>query len=119
MNEVVIAPMFPAIIRVLVPFIVGGVVGITIAFVGTTFPILISLITALGETQFMLPYMMLALASGFVGVLLSPLHLCLLLSNEYFQTSLGPVYRYLWLPSISLLIAACSYFFLLLSITSH
>jgi integral membrane protein (TIGR00529 family) len=110
-------PLMP--ICIILPFIVGGVVGITIAFVGTTFPILISLIQNLGEAQFMLPYMMLALASGFVGVLLSPLHLCLLLSNEYFQTSLGPVYRYLWLPSISLLIAACSYFFLLLSITSH
>jgi len=104
-------PLMP--ITIILPLIVGGVVGITIAFVGTTFPILISLITALGEAQFMLPYMMLALASGFVGVLLSPLHLCLLLSNEYFQTSLAPVYRYLWLPSIALLIASCCYFFLL------
>jgi len=104
-------PLMP--IAILLPFIVGGVVGITIAFVGTTFPILISLITASGEVQFMLPYMMLALASGFVGVLLSPLHLCLLLSNEYFQTSLAPVYRFLWMPSIALLIASCCYFFLL------
>ena len=100
-------------ICIILPFIVGGVVGITIAFVGTTFPILISLIQALGESQFMLPYMMLALVSGFVGVLLSPLHLCLLLSNEYFKATLAPVYRYLWLPCIFLLITAYIYFFAL------
>jgi len=104
-------PLMP--ICIILPFIVGGVVGITIAFVGTTFPILISLIQTLGEAQHMLPYMMLALASGFVGVLLSPLHLCLLLSNEYFGTTLTPVYRYLWLPCIVLLITACGYFFVL------
>ena len=100
-------------ITVILPFLVGGIVGITIAFVGTTFPILISLIHAFGETRFMLPYMMLALASGFVGVLLSPLHLCLLLSNEYFGTSLGPVYKHLWLPCIVLLLTGCVYFLVL------
>ncbi len=104
-------PLMP--ICMILPFIVGGVVGITIAFVGTTFPILISLIQTLGESQHMLAYMMLALVSGFVGVLLSPLHLCLLLSNEYFETALTPVYRYLWVPCSVLLITACLYFFLL------
>ena len=61
----------------------------------------------------MLPYMMLALVSGFVGVLLSPLHLCLLMSNEYFHTTLGRVYRYLVIPCAALLVAACSYFWML------
>jgi len=104
-------PLMP--ICMLLPFLVGGVVGLTIAFVGTTFPILISLLQVLNETQYMLPYMMLALVSGFVGVLLSPLHLCLLLSNEYFQTPLSPVYRFLWAPCAVLLATACGYFFVL------
>lgn len=104
-------PLIP--ITIVLPFLVGGVVGITIAFVGTTFPILISPIQTFGEQHLILPYMMLALVSGFVGVLLSPLHLCLLLSNEYFGTSLGPVYRYLWFPCIVLLISGSVYFFLL------
>lgn len=63
-------PLVP--IAMLLPFLVGAVAGITIAFVGTTFPILISLIQAFGQTHLMLPYLMLALASGFAGVLLSP-----------------------------------------------
>jgi uncharacterized protein len=101
-------PLVP--IAMLLPFLVGGVAGITIAFVGTTFPILISLIQAFGQTHLMLPYLMLALASGFAGVLLSPLHLCLLLSNAYFHTSLLPVYRHLRVPVAILLLSALLYF---------
>ncbi len=104
-------PLLP--IAILLPFIVGIVSGITIAFVGTTFPILISLIHTTGETHLMLPYMMLALSSGFTGVLLSPLHLCLLLSNEYFQSSLMPVYRYLLVSCTVLVFCTIAYFYLL------
>jgi hypothetical protein len=63
----------------------------------------------------MLPYLMLALASGFVGVLVSPLHLCFLLSNEYFKTELLPVYRHMRVPLGALLVAAVVYFWLLRS----
>ena len=87
--------------------------GITIAFVGTTFPILITLIHTLGQSQLMLPYLSLALVSGFTGVLLSPLHLCLLLSNAYFETDLMPVYRQMVLPLLALLAGGCIYFSIL------
>jgi hypothetical protein len=97
-------------IVMLLPFLVGGVAGITIAFVGTTFPILISLIDALGNHALLLPYLMLALATGFVGVLVSPLHLCFLMSNEYFRTTLIPVYKLMTVPLLSLLIGAVVYF---------
>ncbi|MCF8094372.1 MAG: DUF401 family protein [Desulfobacteraceae bacterium] len=101
-------PLLP--IAMLLPFLVGGVAGITIAFVGTTFPILISLINTVGNNDLLLPYLMLALASGFAGVLLSPLHLCFLLSNEYFRTTLIPVYKIMLVPLLSLLISAFVYF---------
>lgn len=107
-------PLVPIVL--LLPFIVGIVSGITIAFVGTTFPILISLIQTLGETQLMLPYMMLALSSGFIGVLFSPLHLCLLLSNEYFSTSLVPVYRLMLVPCAVILMSSLLYFMILKSL---
>ena len=100
-------------ITMVLPFIVGFVVGLTIAFVGATFPILISLIGAYGVGDQTLAYLMLAMAGGFVGVLLSPLHLCLLLSNSYFGTDLGPVYRLIGKPCIVLIIAALGYFFFL------
>lgn len=104
-------PLMP--ISMILPFLVGGVAGITIAFVGATFPILITLIQAMGQGHLMLPYMMLALTSGFMGVLLSPLHLCLLLSNEYFETSLAPVYRHMLIPLAVLLASAICYFMIL------
>jgi hypothetical protein len=104
-------PLF--LITVLLPFLVGSVAGITIVFVGTTIPILISLIQSFGEGHFILAYMMLALASGFAGVLLSPLHVCLLLSNEFFGTTLVAVYRYLWIPCPALLGCSMAYFLML------
>lgn len=104
-------PLVP--IAMLLPFIVGIVGGITIAFVGATFPILVSLVNSLGQSDLMLPYMMLALVCGFSGVLVSPLHLCLLLSNEYFETNLVAVYRCLWGPVAALAVGGIGYFGLL------
>ncbi len=104
-------PLVP--ITILLPMLVGLVVGITIAFVGTTFPILITLVASYGESQLLPAYMMLAMAGGFIGVLLSPLHLCLLLSNEYFDTSLRQVYRHMWFPCLLLLICGYIYFLIL------
>jgi integral membrane protein (TIGR00529 family) len=100
-------------ICIILPFLVGGIAGITVAFVGTTFPIIISLVTALGQEHLLLPYLMLALCSGFMGVMLSPLHLCLLLSNEYFKTSALAVYRCLWAPCTAMLLGAVGYFWVL------
>ncbi len=101
-------PLMP--ICMMLPFLVGGVAGITIAFVGTTFPILISLVQSLAQSHLMVPYLVLALASGFIGVLLSPLHLCLLLSNEYFETAPTPVYRHMGVPLMIMLLASVAYF---------
>lgn len=99
-------------ITVFLPFLVGGVVGITIAFVGSTFPIIIPLVQSYGESPWLMAYLMLALTSGFIGVLLSPLHLCLLLSNRYFGAAMGAVYRHLALPTLLLALAVGGYFIL-------
>jgi integral membrane protein (TIGR00529 family) len=112
-NELTLLHVPIVLITIILPFIVGLFTGITIAFVGSTFPILITLIHSAGETPFMQAYVMLALVCGFSGVLLSPLHLCLLLSNEYFETTLKPVYRYLWLPCTGLLFSSIAYFWIL------
>ncbi|BBO78893.1 hypothetical protein DSCW_63100 [Desulfosarcina widdelii] len=98
------------VVAVALPMLVGIVSGITIAFVGTTFPILISLIQASSANTAVLPYLVLGLVSGFVGVLFSPLHVCLLLSNEYFETSLEQVYPRLVVPCLVMVVAALIYF---------
>jgi integral membrane protein (TIGR00529 family) len=106
------------LIMVLLPFLIGVFTGITVAFVGCTFPILIPLVHAMGDPGFMQGYVMIAMVSGFSGVLLSPLHLCLLLSNEYFETTMGSVYRHLFMPCI-LLICSCLIYFYVLSLLFH
>lgn len=104
----------PLVLIVLVlPLLVGMSGGIVIAFVGSVLPILVPLIRSLGETQFMPAYVMLILVSGFIGVMLSPMHLCFLLSNEYFGVTLRSVYRYLWQPCACLAAAGLGYFWIL------
>ena len=72
------------------------IVGLTIAFVGITFPILMPL---MGGAPPSLGLLALAFGSGFAGVMLSPVHLCLVLSGEYFNADMAKVYQRLWLPS--------------------
>ena len=85
----------PLILLVVLPFSIGLMTGLTIAFVGVAFPILLPILTG-GDNVFV--YLMLAYASGYCGVLLSPLHLCLVLTKDYFKAELRKVYRILLAP---------------------
>lgn len=100
-------------VAVILPLIVGLVSGLPIAFVGTCFPILISMLSASGLLHLKQAWILLAFVSGFVGSLLAPTHLCLILSNEYFHAPWPKVYWYLLVPCISLLAGGVAYFFLL------
>jgi hypothetical protein len=44
--------------------------------------------------------MLLAFAGGFMGVMASPVHLCLVLTKEYFGASLGKTLTLLILPIV-------------------
>jgi integral membrane protein (TIGR00529 family) len=79
-------PLLP--ILFILPFISGLLTGLTVGFVGSTFPLLISIAGGahLNEITF-------AFASGFVGVLLSPVHLCLVLTSEYFKADMWGIYK--------------------------
>ncbi|RQW86749.1 MAG: DUF401 family protein [Geobacter sp.] len=98
------------LIVAVLPFLTGFMTGLTIAFVGITFPLLLPLI---GHDALFPGLLALAFGSGFAGVMLSPLHLCLVLTREYFNADLNKVYRLLLLPSILVLAAAIVPFVLL------
>ncbi|MDI6890153.1 MAG: DUF401 family protein [Thermodesulfovibrionales bacterium] len=72
----------------LLPFITGLLTGLTIGFVGSTFPLILSMAgsTSIGVISF-------AFASGYLGVLLSPVHICLILTKEYFKADLWGIYK--------------------------
>jgi hypothetical protein len=76
------------------PFIVGLLTGLTVGFVGATFPI----ITAMLGGQPDLGAVTFAFASGFAGVMLSPTHLCLLLTIRYFNADMARTYRLMYVP---------------------
>jgi integral membrane protein (TIGR00529 family) len=73
-----------------VPLGVGILTGNTVAFVASTFPLLSGLMMPEGAIDYRLLY--LAFAGGFVGMLLSPVHLCLALTKDYFKAELGRIY---------------------------
>jgi hypothetical protein len=81
----------------LLPFLVGLITGITIAFVGVTFPMVLPLIGGTSPDMGMLAF---AFASGFAGVMFSPVHLCLVLTKDYFKSELTPIYRIMLLPEL-------------------
>ncbi|MBT1075726.1 DUF401 family protein [Geobacter grbiciae] len=86
-----------------IPFLAGVMTGLTVAFVGITFPILMPL---MGGDIPSLGLLSLAFGSGFAGVMLSPVHLCLVLTGEYFEADMARVFRRLWIPQALVLAAA-------------
>jgi integral membrane protein (TIGR00529 family) len=82
------------------PFLMGFATGISMGFVGISLPLLVPFIT-LGS-QVNSYALMLAYISGYVGVLLSPLHLCLILSIEYFKASFAKVYKLILPPLLAI-----------------
>lgn len=81
------------VILVVLPFLMGFATGLGMAFVGIALPLLVPFITSdLGFNNYAL---LLAFFSGMMGVFLSPLHLCLILSAEFFKANLAKVYKYI------------------------
>ena len=71
---------------IVVPFIAGITTGITIGYIGASLPVVISLA---GSTRPELySAIILGYTSGFLGMMLSPIHICLIVSNEYFKVKL-------------------------------
>jgi integral membrane protein (TIGR00529 family) len=81
----------------LLPFLTGILTGFTVGLVGITFPIAFALLGAEGSST---SHAVLAYGMGFVGVLLSPVHLCLLVTKDYFKAQFDRVYRSLLMPVV-------------------
>jgi uncharacterized protein len=78
-------PVLPIIF--FLPFITGILTGLTVGFVGSTFPLITSIAgTSVSAISF-------AFAAGFLGVLLSPVHICLVLTREYFKADMWGIYK--------------------------
>ncbi len=85
------------------PFLIGLLTGVNQAYVAIAFPLIVPIV-GMGKPDMVL--LSFAFVSGFAGILLSPAHLCLALTAEYFKADLRAVYRILAGPVAAVFAAA-------------
>jgi integral membrane protein (TIGR00529 family) len=92
-------------ILIVVPLLVGSISGTPTMGIGIIFPLLLPL---LGDYNV---YVVSIIYAGLIGgYLASPMHLCLILTNSYYRSELGRVYRYLVPSAAFLYVFAVSYY---------
>lgn len=92
------------LVLVCLTFFVAFAIGLSQGYVAATFPLLIGII---GTGQQLNPgALVLAYISGFVGIMLSPVHLCLFITVDYFKADLIKVWRRVVFPGAVFLLSA-------------
>lgn len=101
----------PLVLFIVLPMLIGYLTGITHSYVSVAFPLLLPfLYDSSGNIDF--SSVQLAYAWGFIGVLFSPVHLCLVLSSKYFKADMTKVFKRMILPAIVLAgVSFALYFF--------
>lgn len=87
----------PEPIIFLVPFVSGLLTGMVAPTIAMSYPILAVYLYVPGIAP---AYILLAYLATFLGIMLSPTHLCLILTNEFFGSDLAAVYRRIALPVV-------------------
>jgi hypothetical protein len=77
-----------ALLIAFLPFIAGFTMGSTVGYVGATFPLALSLLGPSPSLGRLAATTVLAYGFGFMGELLSPVHICLVVTSEYFHIRL-------------------------------
>jgi len=93
----------PYIVLFSIPFFIGTMTGLSAAALGIGLPILLPIIVQ-GEAN--LYYAMLAFTGSFIGVMISPMHLCLVVTKNYFKADMGKIYKMLILPLIIIVLSS-------------
>ena len=92
----------PEVVIFLVCFTAGLLTGMVAAFIAMGYTILAGFLYTNGIEP---SYIYLAYLSGYLGMILSPTHLCLILTNEYFKSDLLKVYKLITIPIIIMAVA--------------
>jgi len=90
----------------LIPFISGAVTGVAFGFVGASFPIVFALVGPEPTTAVAAATTALAYSFGYMGMMMSPMHVCFVVTGEYFHCSPYSAYRYIAGPAALILLAA-------------
>lgn len=109
-NEL-IAYHIPVILVVMImPFVSGLITGVAIGFVGTSFPLIIPMFPTAPLMDY-LSYAALAYTFGYMGMMLSPVHLCFLVTKDYYHANLLKSYRHLMMPALTIMAIITILFF--------
>lgn len=96
----------PAVaLAMLLPFVAGVTTGLAVGFVGASFPVVIGLLGSAPPTDERLAFAVLAYACGHMGQMLSPVHVCLIVTNEHFKIGLSASLRGLLAPALLVILA--------------
>ena len=103
----------PAILLIIImPFFSGFILGIAVGFVGASFPLIIPLFPS-HDTYTYLSYAALAYTFGYMGMMLSPVHLCFIVTRDFFKAGIGGSYSYIIKTALSVLVTATVLFLIL------
>ena len=90
----------------LIPFISGMVTGVAFGFVGASFPIVFALVGPNPTPALSAATTAFAYTFGYMGMMLSPVHACFVVTAEYFCTTIFSAYRYIIGPVIVVLLTS-------------
>jgi integral membrane protein (TIGR00529 family) len=96
----------PATVAFMIPFVVGLLTGLVVAAFSVGFPVVLPLVIGDGGVVAS-EWVRWLMAGGFIGVMCSPMHLCLALTRIYFRAEWGKVYR-LIAPAAFLVVATAA-----------
>ena len=91
------------LVVMLMPFISGVVTGLGMGFVGASFPIVMSLAGDGANVTKVMSYVVLGYGFGYVGMMMSPVHVCFVVTNEFFRTRMLQSYLKLLGPALGVL----------------
>ena len=95
---------------IILPILGGVFTGIQVGLVGITFPILIPMIQHAGLWNERIVWLGLASMCGYIGQMISPVHVCLIVTCRFFGTGMGTVMRQMGKPCLILLATAIAWF---------
>jgi len=90
------------IIIAVIPLIAGLMTGVTHAEVGISFPIIMPFLV--NQSGINIGNVVFAFVAGFAGVLLSPVHVCLAITKDYFNADSKKLYKLL-VPAVLIMLA--------------
>jgi hypothetical protein len=94
------------VLFIILPMLIGYLTGITHSYVSVAFPLILPfLYDSSGNIDY--SSVQLAYTWGLIGILFSPVHLCIMLSAKYYGADITKVFKMMILPS--LVLAAVSF----------